>query len=419
MTDAKLLTIRDRLSRPGSVDEVRTALAELDRLATTEPILDGMEELRQRAIHCLREITSTDPLAAAAAIRSDLLPRCLVITTYDGPKRYSPYPEWCGAWIDDLPEEYRIDVREEAVQAALVCLSDDRARSALVLLAAIGYAHPTVLTRLDELLASDDNRLGDHALAVRASLGLPPERIRALRAELHRRIAQRWTVSLVSALDKLGDSSTLALLFSTWLAPDPANRPRPAEPHLLGVTMGIVPTIATRYPAGNLATRAWEHLLTLQSARLPVAEYDLEQRYSLGPDFDSRAVVPALLRLAAGATGLKRYSLYRQLKECVRPTQLLGWDDVPVDDLAVVRADAGRPTGMEGRGATIGFHQQSEAWNVILSVGRPELIPSISDTVAAERNGYACGELLELSACLEPMGFPPTAASLLKGQAPD
>src|SRR5687768_17310452 len=58
-----------------------------------------------------------------------------------------------------------------------------------------------------------------------------------------------------------------------------------------------------------------------------------------------------------------------------------------------------------------------EAWRVILSCGRPEEVPSFDKALATESNGYVCGELLDLAACLPAARLPARAAGLLAGRS--
>ena len=406
--------LADRLQRAQSPAEVRAVLGDLSARIGPELPEEDWEPLLDRAVQALHDATSTDPQAAGQAILSDLVPLCFRRDLSEH-FRWAQYRRFCVEWVNELPDQTRSEVRATLCATAAAALDTPQVEGALGLVSVLGYAEPAVLTALELIVASGDPWLGDRALAVLARLHPAPDRVAAARAELHRRMRLRWNTALVNVAATVGDTETLDHVFDEWLTGTGVSAPFDAEPWLFEVTLGLVPTISGRHPAGGLPTQAWSRLLAVPDrARESVGEI-IRRTGSLATKTATPAVIPTLAHWAAQAEGLHRNGLYCQLAECALPAQLTGWDDVPDEDLAVPRRDALAADTQRGHWVTIEFRQKMEAWRVLLSCARAAVVPPFDDALAGETNGFVCGELLELAACVPPATLPARVRSLLAG----
>jgi hypothetical protein len=317
-----------------------------------------------------------------------------------------------------LPDAHRESSRRTAIAAALHALSDSRVWSGVVLLSAVGFADPEAITRLDDLIRQHDDDLGDLALAARTRLAAAPDAVPRLRDELHRRIPSRWNLSLTNAARFVGDSRTVDLVFSEWLA-----RGTEVEDPISGVPMfevalGVLTTICQRHSSDGLPGRTWVRLLDVLGRTPGTLFGNLDLNKSLAPGFDTPAVIPELLARAASAEGLNRWRLYERLADCVRPGQSAGWDEAPRVSLDAIRDDATRASGMTGNWATIQLDQKLSAWSTLLALGRGGELPSFQQALDDEGSGHVVSRLLDMAACVGTFRLPDSVGDILCGRPP-
>lgn len=413
-TDPRLAEVERLLRSPASVDDVREVLPLLDELAagegTAEAVADGFRD----AVHTLQELTEADPKQAVKLLLDDILPRCLVADR-PGEDEYGWFLSYgFGEWVNDLPEAERHDVRLVALPRAVATFEGPAVRNALRLVSAVGYWNDSILAALDRLAGDRADVVGDHALSCRASLCPPqnPEVRSAHLSMLHGRIPGGPNRHLNTACRILGTRETAELVWQHWLAgPERSD----GESELFAsFARSLLAEIASR--EGDSAFTAWVWDCLVELSRRPTSgklEHIFSMNSSLANRLDVPAIVPELLRLAAGSDHHRRIYLIRAL-ECQRPAHMAGWDQVAVNDLEIVRNDAVSPSGMTGHWVTGDLHDKEAAWDVLLCHGNVEVLPSFRDAIDGEVGGVAA-RFLKLAACLGLAPLPEPVSQLLAG----
>jgi hypothetical protein len=401
-----LTAIHARIDSAATADDVRAALAELDRLSTSDAVPEGIEFLQESAWESMRNVTAADVTLATQVLLHELLPRCLAMEPAPGVRR-PPYEKLLSDWLENLPSAVRADTRATVLAAALTALDGEQARRGLRLAARVGYAVPHLLQRLDALVADRDDEVGDYALAVRVSLSPTPDRRPGWAEELHRRMRRRRNTHLVQVAQAVGGPATLDILFNTWLAQAP-DQPGDIVFHL---SLNLLAPLSAKGGEPDLPTRTWRRLLALE--RPAWVRNDLLLNTHVAPEFDTPAVIAGMLARASRAEDRTRYLYYLRLLDCVRPAQAPGWDGVPPETLRPIQGDATRPTTTKGRSRTVELDQKEGAWRVLLCLGRPSAVPEFDPVVRDEVNVYVVNRLLELGACLSLDHLPRVVPELL------
>jgi hypothetical protein len=180
----------------------------------------------------------------------------------------------------------------------------------------------------------------------------------------------------------------------------------------------LLTEIATRECDPGFTIQVWNWLVELSGRSTEGIDHVFGPNSSLVNRLDLPAVVPQLLRLAVRAEANFRYFYYLRVLESERPAHMAGWDAVPLAELAAVRADAVRPTGMKGRFSTIELHWKEAGWDVLLCRGEPSALPPFEVALAGE-GGYVAHRFLELAACLRLDPLPRAVGALIARSSGD
>lgn len=366
----------------------------------------------------LWNLVAGDPTSIAFILKTDLFPQYL---KYGGNADTSILKRirFNRNWLESLPESLRDETICHAMELCRHALLSGNPEGAFGLIGAIGYRDDQVLSELKNRAKENKSRLSDRAIALWGYLGVSNAEREEYLQLLHGRIAEKWNFPLISAASQVGTRLTLEVMLSTWLRPDASSRPQideieNATSFVLSSTFSAVGRILDRDSSQDIASRAWNHILSLP-------EPEGERAISMNADLISRTeaseVIRDLFSRVAGWMSPARYIGYLRLSECVRPAHLAGWDRVEVDSSNSIRLDAEAPSGMVS-GAAMGtseYMQKLEAWNVLMSLGKKEALPSIDEAVAGEVSAFAISSFLELAGTLGLGRMPYKGALVLEG----
>lgn len=408
-TSARLIS---RLNAADSPEDVLQVLTELRAVPRNHPEAASLAALEERAFESIRRLTDAAP--AAAALQAEVLPRCL---EYDTSNRDTPWPSYAelfGEWLKELPLRYQLEVRSVALASAETAFNSGNIPGGLRVVAQLGYADSAVCQRLENLLATHDDDLGDRVLGVRMSLGTSPEARTRLRQSLHQRLQQRGTYRLFDAAKRIGDTQTADLILDKWLAPVASGESCFDDL----VALGALAAISARESDGSAATYVWRRIQEI-AARVPGGKLISSLDMGVITHFATPEVIPDLLNRLAVTSGIGRWIIYSRLKECLHPKQLPGWDTPPTGSIEVVGEDAIATVADRGRVMTENMRQKEEAWQLLLCVGRTNLLPSIGKAVEGNASGHATHAFLELAACLGFVPLPDIVSAIISGESPD
>jgi hypothetical protein len=413
--DTSVQELSTRLESAVSIADVRGVLADTLALPRTHPHAKALASVEERAFEYLRQVTATLPAEAAVIIQKDLLPRCL---THDGGARDDPWPRYAemfADWFGQLPFEYQHDVRRTAYLGARARLDAGQISVGLRVIARVGYADEEVCRRLDDLLAAHDDELGDRILVVRASLGMTPKERERIRSTLHQRLKARINHRLISVAKRIGTIETIDEILKWMFLPPVEDKPRDVDDLFM---LNALFVIASGIWDATFVSSLWKKIRAFADEN-PQREILRALDASVISGIPALEVVEDLIARLSRVGGVPRRVSYRRLKECVLPVHSLGWDKVTFESLGAVREDAIAESKLLGHVKTIEFDQKVDAWDVLLSAGRSEFLPSIDVAIRSNASGLAQSSFLELAACLGVSQLPVDVPSLLAGRPPD
>jgi hypothetical protein len=367
-----------------SLDEA-DSLQRKGRLSTKEAY-----ELRAQAFRRLQQLTTDDPSKAEILILDRLLPYTLVADPEAGVALYQL--RGCLVdWMEQYPGPVHHDLRDKVLERIYPHLRSSDPVAACWLVSRIGYRTDEAAEALQEIIARNDDDLGDTALDTLIRLGVPHNQRESILSQLHERAASRYNHSLVSALAQLADPASLRVVYEQWLTSDQYELSRGSTSLIFNVFRSVL-NIKEDDP--GLQDRTWQQLADLAKERPD--EYAHE--FYLGrtvPYCNSALVVPTMLEWLGGEawgrgdSAWGRYLIGVRLEECVRPRQLAGWKRVeaaPAFDL--LKHDAGQNTGSDGFWTTQEDMVKTKAWETMLRAGNTDALNWFDEAVLPEESRF-------------------------------
>lgn len=388
------------LRQAGDIAVVLDGLSRLEALHHAGAITTrALHDAQVYAFRALQQITAEDPVDAASLIHDLLLPACAL----DDPDSRIPLHELrlcLRRWVDQYPAEDRQHLEEEIQHSLLPYVRETHPKGACWTISTIGLRTLEVEETLWALVRSDDGENGDVALSVIADLGLPTASRRSdASSELHRRMAERFNLSLLSTLQRLADKDSIQVVFDCWLTDDTKSL-SDMDPSL--VVSGLHRILDAHADDIDLADDIWRRLTLLVEQR---AERLARGIYlgGIAPSCNSILVFPTLLtwlvqRPGGGTqTSWDRYLMGRRLEECVLPNQLAGASRC--DNVAAIRAlclDACQDTGMDTFMSTREMDVKEMAWKTALRIGCDDALAWFDSAVPAETSRFMQDKIMTL-----------------------
>lgn len=423
----------------GDADTVLAFLGRLERSVLTDYQSPPDGNLLSSIFGRLQELTAQDRIETVWPFLARLIPYCLGLG-YDGSiesrSQASTLRERLRDWLDQYPPGVRRRLRGRTLDAIFLFphqSSFDRAswhlrrthaasphrwiwgletqevQAACWTIAAIGFRRYDLVPALQTIARYNSQDVGAVALSAITSLGVPATEHKSLVDDIHERIRSgQFNRSLLSALRRLGDPGSIAVIDGHWLG-------QGAWDHALGQGFSALQAIAaiadTNPGDGARQEAAWSVI----EARLAEGPDDVKWNLHIGAiaaRCDSARVVPTLLNLLPLSqedpeqAAHRRYLLGLRLAECVRPRQLDGWDAVDTPRaLAHLRADAQADTKSDAIFQTAEMMRKETAWETLLLWGRAADPQVFTPAIAGESNLFVRARMLRQLACfrLDPL----------------
>jgi hypothetical protein len=412
------------LAQPESLEKVEEAYAQIETAGQTGQIsTEEVGNLRAQAFRAMKKLAGDDPILARKPILQLILPLCLA-SPLDSSERLaaSDYREILGKWLESAEESGLSAVREEVIQKLLDALKTQDAERACWSLNSIGFRTPGIVAALWDVAERETGEAGDVAMGTIASLGIGfTERSRLLTV-LHERCLRRHTNSLIWAVGHLGDPTSLDVIDSAWFGDVSASWWK-NDSFLL---IGVLSRIADANPDdARVQDRVWAIISRLHQDDPETMDSRLLLGSNLAPSCDTPRVVPDFLAMLESRRGggerdqHGRYLIYLRVRECFRPRQLEGWrTQIPESVISILLADVTRDTKTSGVYRTLTMDLKWLAWDILLSLGRSDMLSShmFELAIATETGAHVRCRIIEWLACFRYTNIPPTVARWVTDQ---
>lgn len=376
---------------------------------------DDYNRLRLGAFGALIEMTKDDPADSLRLILAELLPLCLRPSGDEsgaGDYRAARCREVLTDWLGGFSWSDRATLRDGVLDATAAFLTGATAENASWLIAQIGYRSPKLLAPLWNLVAAQDSKAGDAALAALTVLEHASDARERIRDAAHARLSHRFSMGLMSTLRQLADPDSLEpILNSSWLSPHEDED----ETGTAFLALRLPIDIADAHgDEPSLQDRVW-HAVSGLFTQYPSS---LRSSLSLGSDVAPRCDTPlAIASLLSAYTNdvepteeatHRHQLLCLRLEECVRPRHLAAWSEIAVPAaLPLLLDDACRDTGATGRWRTTNETLKESAWHVLLRLGDRQLFSRLDAVLREETNGFMQSALCDIVACFRLDTLPP------------
>jgi hypothetical protein len=326
-----------------------------------------------------------------------------------GPLSMDPSTKWAATgvrqafrrWLDQYPAADRARIREITLDRLHNQLSHIPTPGACWLVSALGFRRDDVTVVLWNIAESHDNEIGDSALAALANTGASAAAVERFRTILGDRGARRWNGALRAAYRRHADASLVDVVRQHLLS---TNNDILSDIERMGV-LDVLTTAAEHDPSGHMADAIWD-LLHEQAVRDPEIYIPMLRLGSgIVGKCDSTHVIPSMLGfLDQNSEHAERHRelIYRRLADCIRPRQLIGWEQsVPPTVRAILQFDACHDSKALGRWRTVDVNCKLFAWDTAFCLNVDNLSDWVEPTLTAESNPQVAGYLMHRLGCLQ------------------
>jgi len=384
--------------------------------------LEGLETLQEKgkltsrerydlqvyAFQALQKLTEQDSKTAESIILKDLLPQA-IIADQSLAVPVSRHRECLDAWINQYEEKTRNELRDKILVQLKEYLETSYPRGACWTISRIGYRSEEILNALWDLVRKDEGETGDIALFTIISLGVPLDHHVDIRTELHSRVVNHFSRSLVSCLVRFADPTSLDLVYEHWLVS--------GQYKLESLDLSIVLTVFRDILNLNndnhtLHDQTWNNLVRL-AEKDPEQFSDRIHKRDLATACNNPVVISSVFAWMMNYLESKentirwRYIAYSTLENLKKPRQLEGWKEAKKIPgiLELLQQDACRDTGSDNRMSTVEDDEKKAAWGMLFRAGFSEAFKLFDDAVVQETNRFMQQHIMELLACfkIEPL----------------
>jgi hypothetical protein len=408
-----LYTLKQRIDEAGQSGEIVGVLDVLAPLLTENTSSRELYSVLVDAFQALRTLTSEHVAEGEQVILMYLLD--YLEKDSDGTaiqkNATRQLRECLKEWIAQYPERESVVLRQHILDDLLLRFQTRPSRALCWTFSYIGYREEQVVKMLWEYALLHEDEAGEAAIVTLTGLGVSlPERSRLLE-EVHRKLYRQVTQPLLVALDRLADPSSFDVVRNTCFLPYHAEQDTVAYPEMR-FALHVLTKIADAHDDDeDLQDRVWSLIADLYNLDPQNIVHPVNLGSDIAPCCDSRRVVPTLLTWLGQASDEETQQqrmpiLPYRLEECVRPRQLVSWQQDPIPTvIPILHKAACQDTRFAGRSATHEMHTKEAAWGTLLRMGYPEALGWFEEAVSKETNLYLRGELCDLFACfcLEPL----------------
>lgn len=386
-----------QLHQSSDIDQVLQILEELKGLRKSgELSVKDSYDLQAYGFRTLRELTIEASDTAEEIILERLLPQCLLICP-DASMELYYHRECLADWIDQYPEDVRVDLRDKVLNRVYPQLESSEPLAACRIVSRIGYRSDEIVEALWCIVGENDNKVGDAAIETLVFLGVPYAERESVLQEVHRRAEHRYTLALVSALTRLADPSSVETA-TLWLTSDQNQLSATGVSLVFNLFRAILDVNGDK---SALQDYVWKLLADLAQER----PSELSHEFYLGhtaPGCDSPLVAATMIDWLATEGGGKgdpawgRYLLGSRLEECVRPRQLAGWKSVHnATAFKLLKQDACQDTGADLYVTAKEDMVKKKAWETVLRAGHADALNWFNEAVVPETGRFLQQRVME------------------------
>lgn len=418
--DDRYRAFQHRIYEASHPQEILNLLSEAELLQDSRLICtDRIScEFIADAFRVLQRMVQDDIGEISHLVMDYLLPLLDLDTPEDASLARSRWRDILVDWLNGLSMDLRVPLRDsildhvqQQLEMSLLLERPPHPESACWTISSIGYRRDNLIPPLWQVVKHFDDERGDIALSTLTKLGLDGDSHNAVLVETVRRAQMRRSRGLISALHDLADPSSVDIIKDVWLKGLSTGENSWLDDTLTTNLLARIADVADNLSAipipSNTSDRVWQSLVTSTSWLLGRASSAVFLGSNLAPAFNTPRVVRYLLNQLATEPGAdegamhRRYLLYLRLSECVRPRQLLGWTDLPIDQdseevWSLLQQDALQDTGDPGSWATSSGNTKEYAWQTALRWHRPEVLKWYEKGILDETNLYVQRNLCEV-----------------------
>ncbi len=396
-----------QLAEGSDINAVLQALESLEKASGPDQLPNRDKyELVSRAFQALRQLTADAPNAAEPLILERLLPYCVT----DCPSARVPLAmlQQCLAdWCSQYTEAVNRDLRQKALGKLHPFLETGDPRAACWTASYIGYREDGLVDALWAIVRNNDSAAGDTALSTLVALGVPDKGRNSILTELHKRATMRSpSLSLISALSRIADPTSVQVVYENWLDASRQNLQASdlssAQPIRGSFVLGIFRSVLdSKSDAAALQDQIWQMLVSLADEQ----PQEYANDFYLGqtaPMCNSVLVASQMLKWLAQQTDQQknpewaRYLIGLRLEECVRPRQLEGWADISGEKaLELLHHDACQDTGHDVVLTTQQDMVKKKAWETLFRAGHKQALDWFCEAVEQETSGFIQQTIME------------------------
>jgi hypothetical protein len=414
--DERIRHLQQRIDHATSTASMRVIFQGFSEIEGEGYLSGALEHLREAAFETARRRSREDPTLARAIILESLLPLCLrTRSIIPMPERRNRYPKILSGWLDDLPPTERSAIRQDVIRATLPAFHTDEVRAASYLISEIGFRDPMLLDGLRRVIAAHDDETGDIVLAWRSGLGFTSGERDELASELVRRMRARWTSSLILAARDIPDRRVIDAVVDCWLTSknlEDLQHVGTLEPQF---SAQVIPAVADAlWEDEEIQDVAWARMSYIDRVSTKFFRDWVYATSVALQRIDAPDVIRFLLKAYGEENSHQRFLVGLRIEECVRPRQTRGWEpNPPPETVRALREIACEASGMTGEFSTIEHRSKVQAWNMLLSLGKSELLPRFEEGIAGEDNGFVIAEVLDIAACFRNVPLPESVPALI------
>lgn len=365
-------------------------------------------DLQATAYGTLQHLTENDSNRAESIILESLLPQA-IIADQSLAIPLSRHRECLDNWINQYEGQIRIELRDKILVQLKEYLETSDPRGVCWTISRIGYRSEEILNALWDWVRKDEGEIGDIALFTIISLGVPSNHRVNIQTELHSRIVNHFSHSLVSCLVWFADPASLNFVYEHWLMSGQYE----LESLDLSLVFAVFRDILNLNNDNHtLHDQTWNSLVKL-------AENDPEQfsdrihKRDLATACNSPVVISSIFAwmmnyLESKENAIRwRYIAYSTLESLIKTRQLEGWKEAKKIPgiLELLQQDACRNTGSDHRMSTVEDDEKKAAWGMLFRAGFSEAFNLFDDAVVHETSRFMQQHIMELLACfkIEPL----------------
>lgn len=417
-------TLLETMQKSQGVAELTKAMDEVDSHRRQQDLTDSQcFHLLRMGFLAIQSATQEDMATAESVIVQRLIPLVLHSAAdgnHDVAAELSSLRKLLADWIEVFPEHLRTDCRQRVLQALVNALDGDALCPACWTIARIGFRDRRIVNRLWSVVETKGEHRGT-ALSTVVSLGVPLD-------------ARKRILDLIETEGRVGLKRSMRYILQELAAPESVvhvfrlieERLEETEEPRRDVSIHMAISLLRRlldreWEDETFQSRVWTKLTQIAEEGVPGNRRRLDLRSDIGRECNTPEVIPYYLGSLVESVASEQeqrdagWLPLMQLKECVRPSHMEGWQTVR-DRSEFIDALSRLATGDTGQNidfVTTQTRAKRAAWDHLLNLRARQTLDFVEEAVANETSPYVQGDVLERVACLAFRQLPPSVQRLV------